>query len=91
MKDKQSTDNDMQITLNAHVVFQFGIDETFNNAEVQRDSDGDEEDFEPTDKALAERAQEIKDYLSQVYCVHDVSVIDCETSICVQGDPELSA
>jgi phage gp36-like protein len=61
-------------TYNVSVTFNMQF--TFNEKEVQPSSEsgegGDSDEFDPTDKALADLEQEIKEYLSERYPVKDV-------------------
>jgi len=52
----------------------FQIQYTFSEGEVQHDPDGNEEDFEPTNAALATLEQELEEHLLELYMVEDVDV-----------------
>ena len=51
------------------VSFSFSMQFTFTEKEVQPSEEGGENDVDPTDEALAELEQEIKEYLSEQYSV----------------------
>jgi hypothetical protein len=52
----------------------FDMQYTFTRAEVQRDEDGGPRDFEPTDKALTDLQNEIREYIGGNYPVDEVEV-----------------
>ena len=70
-----------------NVVCSFNMQFTFTENEVQPDSDGSESDIEPSDSALTNLEQNLKDFLSQHYCVANVEVYaDSDALLGIEND-----
>jgi hypothetical protein len=50
----------------------FDMQYTFGEDEIQQAEEGGKNDFDPTDKALADLESELKEYLSQNYCIRSI-------------------
>lgn len=73
-------------TFNVSVSFEMQF--TFGEKEVQPAEEGGENDFEPTEKALADLEKELNEYLSQNYIIDKLeSVTDFDSLLCVVEEP----
>lgn len=70
--EEKSQKSAQSYTFKVHCSFE--IQYTFSSDEIQNDPDGDEDDFEPTDEALALLEQELEEHLLNLYVVDDVNV-----------------
>lgn len=66
----------------------FGTQYTFPENEVEPAAEGDEEDREPTEAALSKLEDEIREYLEQMYSVHELEVwADFDSLLEVETEP----
>lgn len=71
------------------VSFSFDMQHTFDESEVQPAEEGDEDDLDPTDEALAALAEEIKEHLEKQYMISNIEACaDFDTLLGVLEDKD---
>ena len=78
-KEGSISQQKLKRSLVARLFYTVEIQQTFSDDEIAPDPEGEDGDFEPTEKALVAFGAELANYLGEIYLVGTVTINDSET------------